>query len=349
MKAKIKIMGECRRKSKYFSLPFECQREIFGSDHLTHKRIRKFCCKNKRIRLLAKPKHYTPKFLNENEIPNDKEIEVVHANEIELPTRIKLLAFPKVRKLIATRDAYQGGNVDKNRILKIENLASRSMLSMYSRLANVQFVSKPEKNKKWTKEDFARHCEWLKKRACPKPLRLPPKIKRKKVPLKKLLVSIYQLSIPRHPREKFLKHHGYKSVVKKSAMLYEPSDRINKLSVPRKIVIDDEFSEPLDPFVVNPSSLIYKPSRRIKELATPKNSPILDKEEEEEKELDELPSGVSKKALKAIITPRTIELSKPRPLIDVDDQETPNVNPKALKAKATPRILQLAKPREYPK
>lgn len=331
-------------KSKLLTLPFECKREIVGSDHLVVKRARKFRCRSKRIRLLATPKHLTPKFFKPPEMKIGKTIEITRPYENLLPTRIKLLAFPKVRKLLASHDAYRG-MIKRERLKRIENLASRSLLTMYSRLANVQIPLKQQRTAKWTKEDWARHCEWLQKRACPKIERQPRRIKRKNVPLKKLLVSIYHLSMPRHQRTKYLPPHGYESVVKESAKIYEPTKRIITLSVPKKIHANEEEGGTED-YGVDPNALTYKPTRRIEELAIPKQLP----KSTDTPDSEETPSGVLKRALKGAPTPRTVELSKPRAAGgDDDDEEKPNVNPKALKARATPRILELSKPREYPK
>lgn len=57
--------------------------------------------------------------------------------------------------------------------------------------------------------------------------------------------------------------------------------------------------------------------------------------------------GVLKRALKASVSQRILDLAKPKDKgeDDEDQEERPLVNPKALKAKPTPRILQLAQPR----
>lgn len=54
-----------------------------------------------------------------------------------------------------------------------------------------------------------------------------------------------------------------------------------------------------------------------------------------------------KRALKAKLNQRTLDLSKPKEKADDDEdmEDKPLVNPKALKAKPTPRIIQLAQPR----
>lgn len=78
-------------------------------------------------------------------------------------------------------------------------------------------------------------------------------------------------------------------------------------------------------------------------LAAPKVSP---KDLTEEIETTEF--GVIKRALKASVSQRILDLAKPkeRGEDDEDAEEKPLVNPKALKAKPTPRILELAQPRQ---
>lgn len=63
--------------------------------------------------------------------------------------------------------------------------------------------------------------------------------------------------------------------------------------------------------------------------------------------MDVTEHGVLKRALKAKLKDRTLELAKPKEKADDEDdaEEKPLVNPKALKAKPTPRILKLAEPR----
>lgn len=77
---------------------------------------------------------------------------------------------------------------------------------------------------------------------------------------------------------------------------------------------------------------------RLKKLAVPKPSPKADDNSQF------TPFGVIKRALKANINQRVLQLSKPKDK-DEEEEEKPLVNPKALKAKPTPRILELAKPR----
>ncbi|CRK91447.1 CLUMA_CG005116, isoform A [Clunio marinus] len=316
--------------------------KIFGSDHLKAKRAKKFHCKSKRIRRLAEPKHLTPKHSEVMIQSNKIDIEVKRSYEEQTPVRIKLLAYPKVRKLVATRDAHKN-SIDNHWYGRFNGLIQRSLLTMYSRFANVQT---PERvcGKKWTRDDWMKHCEWLKKRALPKVVKTPPTPKNKKVPFSEIAESVLMLSQPRNPRERFKNVYGYISSVDAKALLYEPSERIVKLALPKQRKseekVDDEDEEEFQPFSVSLNALKYQPTDRIKELAIPKAT-------EKPEDLSEFTNfGVIKRALNAQPNQRTVELSKPKAVVDdEDDEEKPFVNPKALKAKATKRIIELAKPR----
>ena len=82
---------------------------------------------------------------------------------------------------------------------------------------------------------------------------------------------------------------------------------------------------------------------RLNALAAPK---FLNIAKEDAAEITEF--GVLKRALKATVSQRILDLSKPREKggDDEDEEEKPLVNPKALKAKPTPRIIELAQPRQ---
>lgn len=202
--------------------------KLFGSDQQNIKRARKYRCTTKRIRRLAEPKYSTRKYCENGERSGKAAIEIVRSFEEQTPVRIKLLAYPKVRQLVSSRDTYKN-IVNRLWYERFEGLIRKSMLTMYSRLANVQM---PEKipHKKWTKADWERHCEWLKARACPRNPKKPPRIRRKKAPLKNLMDSINVLAIPKNPRGKYEPWCGYKSNVKESALMYEPTERILKLA-----------------------------------------------------------------------------------------------------------------------
>lgn len=85
----------------------------------------------------------------------------------------------------------------------------------------------------------------------------------------------------------------------------------------------------------------FHSAERLKKLATSKPRP----QSFDYSQLTE--SGVVKRALKAKVNERTVELAKPKEKDD-EEEEKPLVNPKALKAKPTPRILELAKHRVIP-
>ncbi|KAG5670053.1 hypothetical protein PVAND_000339 [Polypedilum vanderplanki] len=312
----------------------------FGSDHLKEERAKKFRCPSRRIRVLAQPKYLTRRILQ----PNQKVKKVQVIREYELPTRIKMLSIPKVRRLVASLDEYKNF-ISTHRIRNYDDLIQKSIRTMYSRLANVH-MKKKRKPKKWTEEDKKRHCQWLQKRAVPKVYKtLPKTMPRKVVPLKKLQHSIFNLSRPRFPRQKYRPSYGYKSTVKDSAKLFIPSKRLLELSVAKKQFKnendDADVDEDFIPFQVKPEALKYTITERVKQLATPKSKPAPHENSEYTKH------GVIQRALKAATSARTLELAKPKEG-EEELKPKPLVSKSALKAKPTPRILELSKPRKNP-
>lgn len=228
---------------------------IVGRDHLKTKRAKKFQS-SKRIQHLAQPKYYTRKYVEEETSQGKAAVEIIRTYEEQTPVRIKLLAYPQVRRLVASRNAYKG-IIDKQWYGRFEDLIRRAMLTMYSRMANVQLPDKIQRAN-WTRADWQKHCEWLKKRALPKMEKLPSPCKPKKVPLNNLMASMFVLSQPRHPRPKYVSRCGYLSTVKFSAQRYEPTERILKLAEPKQLKKDED--EPaFEPFHVNPNALSYQP------------------------------------------------------------------------------------------
>lgn len=305
---------------------------------------KRFRCRSKRLRRLAKPKFITPKFSTcEEEVDNKFKVQII--KEEQIPVRIKMLAFPKVRKLVATREEFDS-IVDKEWNSRFKTLIDKSKVTLYSRLANVTLPDPSKKKEKWTVQDWQKHSFWLKKNAQPKPIFVAqpeqPKsiyMKRYRVPTSDdddLDVTMHRLAMPRHPRKKYKPFCGYKSTVDTSALTYNITERTLKLS--KKPEKKEEVA-PLverDPFSVNPIALKAKPTKRIIELAKPK----------EVKKPSTGPSlteyGVLARSLKATSSQRTLELAKPRDHDDDDDEVRPFVNPKALKAKPSKRILELA-------
>lgn len=316
------------------------------------KRIpKKLRCRSKRLQNLAKPKLITPKYssCNTSSIENKFKVQIV--SEEQTPVRIKMLSFPKVRKLVATRREFDGV-VDEEWNERLKELIDKSKLTLYSRLANVTLLPAPHGQlvKKWTPADWQRHNEWLKKNAEPKPIFVAKEQPPKSVYMKRyrqkstdedLDEAMDRLAKPRHPRKKFRPFCGYKSTVETSALKYKISERTLKLSTKTvKSPPQDEAQVERDPFSVNVDALKAKPSKRIIELAKPKGI----RRESIGPTVTEF--GILARSLKASSSQRTLELAKPREKDDDDDdEERPNVNPKALKAKPSKRILELAQPR----
>lgn len=243
--------------------PCDCTK-IIGRDHLKMKRARKFRCKSKRISLLALPRYLTKKHCVEEPESAKTTIEIIRPNEEQTPVRIQWLAYPKVRKLVSSREEYKQ-IVDREWFGRFDTLIKRSMLTMYSRLSNVQLPSKCER-RKWTSADWKRHCEWLKKNALPRPIQKPLPINRERIPLEQLTPSIQKLANPRYPRSKYRQHCGYVSTVKDAAQIYQPTDRIMSLAIPKQRDIEEETKE-LTTFGVSPAALMYKPSKFLWKLS----------------------------------------------------------------------------------
>lgn len=252
----VEESGSCKRPEP--EMPCDCI-PIVGRDHLKTERARKFRCKSKRIRHLAQPKYNNSQCCETPQPQRKQPVEVIRTDE-ETPLRIKMLAYPEVRKLVSSREAYKG-IVEKQWHGRFEELIRRSMLTMYSRIANVLLPEKSQR-RKWTRTERQRHCEWLKKRALPKAEKSPTLIKRKKVPLINLIESMFVLSQPRAPRVKYAKRCGYVSNVKYSAKTYEATERIQQLAQPKRPKEEDDVDENnLDPFAVNPQALKFTPSK----------------------------------------------------------------------------------------
>lgn len=255
----------CEDVSDGGTAPFKCPvsstpcETIVGHDHLKKKRARKFRCRSKRITSLAQPKYLTRKYLEEETCNGKAAVEVIRTFEEQTPVRIKLLAYPKVRKLVSSREAYRN-IVDKQWYERFEELIQRSMLTMYSRMADVQLPNRSQR-KKWTRADWQRHCEWLKKRAMPKMQPAQTEKKRKNVPLKDLMKSMEKLSKPRHENTKFRSSCGFKSSVKIGTLNYKPTERILKLAEPKHSKSDEDLELEFEPFQVNPRALVTVASK----------------------------------------------------------------------------------------
>lgn len=109
---------------------------LFGMDHLKEKRLRALKCK-KRIRILAQPKHqcwkYIPQMVSR---PANQKIEIIRTYQEQTPVRIRLLAYPKVRKLLSARNEYKNF-IDAAWLKRFDELIQTSLKTMYSRISNV--------------------------------------------------------------------------------------------------------------------------------------------------------------------------------------------------------------------
>jgi hypothetical protein len=110
--------------------------KLFGMDHLKEKRLRAIKCK-KRIRVLAQPKHQCWKFASPEISPGKQRIEIDRTYQEQTPVRIRLLAYPKVRKLLAARNEYKNF-IDKAWLTRFDALIQKSLRTLYSRISNVR-------------------------------------------------------------------------------------------------------------------------------------------------------------------------------------------------------------------
>lgn len=93
---------------------------------------------SRRIGKLAKPKCRGAKFHHRPVSQYGRTIQLLRAyQEPYASTRIQQLALPKVRKLIAARDAYRRF-INRCWYDRFGKRIKRSMFTVYSRLANVQ-------------------------------------------------------------------------------------------------------------------------------------------------------------------------------------------------------------------
>lgn len=110
-------------------------RKFFGTTHLKELKMSKLKCK-KRIKVLAQPRHQREKYFPKLIEPGKPKVQVIRSYEEQTPVRIKLLSYPKVRKLISARNEYKDF-VNKAWMKRFDRLIEESLYTMYSRLANV--------------------------------------------------------------------------------------------------------------------------------------------------------------------------------------------------------------------
>lgn len=126
------------------------------------KRLRRHFRAPPRIRWLARPKQQTAKFTQPLVVPRGRQIQIIRDPLIS--TRLKQLAVPKVRKLVATRNACCRFK-DALYIDRFDRMIKKSLFTVYSRLANVEVPPRRTPPPKWTESEWQAHYEWLGRRA----------------------------------------------------------------------------------------------------------------------------------------------------------------------------------------
>ncbi|KAH8381446.1 hypothetical protein KR093_004941, partial [Drosophila rubida] len=315
-------------------IPYDAQcfmRDISRDLNKLYKRHEKTFVKSKRLMELAMPLHPKGRFVPKCACPFKKTIEIIPA-DYPSNTRTEQLALPTVRRLLHRRKHAMAigdkiGESILNRWLRY------SYMSLYSRLANMQPLKKPQKKKKPSAKDKKRHAAYIEKLSKAKVAQEPPAPERKAGDFSerrmKKLARPKVIEVVEKPDWELTP--GMKS--------YVASDRIKTMAEPvhRPDVHTNE-----EPEKVSPTALKYKPSARIKEMSQPlaKNDATL------AGDLKEDPFSISPNALKYKPSSRIKELAEPKEFENTHIRENPfAISPAALKAKASPRLIELAKPK----
>ncbi|KAH8256485.1 hypothetical protein KR032_010909, partial [Drosophila birchii] len=289
--------------------------------------------KRRRLMEMAVPRVRVGRFVPKCACPFTKSIEMVYPCQAESHTRTEQLALPTVRRLLYRRRAaiLAGDEIGEgilNRLLRY------SYMSLYSRLANSQPLTKPKKKKKKTEKQLAKQQKYLAKLSKPKVPPEPPKLERKVGEVDE--ARLKTLSSPKS----YVEEVKPKWELTPDMKNFKASKRLKAIAAPiqRENVHINE-----NPEKVNPTALRYKPSARIKEMAEPLKTRDANQGSADVKEN---PFGISPNALKYKPTSRIKELAEPKEFENTHIRENPfAISPAALKAKASPRLIELAKPK----
>ncbi|KAH8383800.1 hypothetical protein KR009_010590 [Drosophila setifemur] len=289
--------------------------------------------KRRRLMEMAVPLRRTCRFLPRCSCPFSKTIEMVRPCDAESHTRTEQLALPLVRRLLQRRrlaiaEEDEVGEAILNRWLRY------SYMSLYSRLANIQPLTKPAKKKKKTEKQKLRHEKYIEKLS--KPRKVPEPEKGDKVAKQSNPDRLKKLATPRN----FLVEAKLPWELTPEMKHYKASKRIKQISAPieRENVHINE-----NPEKVSPNALRYKPSPRIKEMSEP---PAARDANQGAADVKENPFAISPNALKYKPSTRIKELAEPREFENTHIRENAfAISPAALKAKASPRLIELAKPK----
>ncbi|XP_012278080.1 uncharacterized protein LOC105698418 [Orussus abietinus] len=273
------------------------------------------CRTSKRLKIMAQPRSINKKYDPAKAPPYVPRIHPKTLNATP-SKRVMDLALPRKCTVVATKRFAEG---NRTMTLTVENLLTRIRKSRYQRyrlLCNALAHQAAAKEAKLQKKlhraltkpsDWERHNQVLERIAQPKTVPKPKPI-----------------------------DTGHKTKRRKPDMKL-----IESLAQP----VGREVGEVRDPFRVAKGALNYKITDRVRRLAVRKNPPEI--------HAPRIPGGVSRAATRAIATPRLITLAKPavRPAGLVTDlkEDAFSVPPRALKAVCTPRTKRLARPRTYGK
>ncbi|KAH8236498.1 sperm microtubule associated protein 2-like [Drosophila bipectinata] len=334
LKLKDAVRPDCCRVADPIPYDGECfVRDIGKELEKLSRRHERMFVKRRRLMEMAVPNRRTCRFVPKCACLFSKTIEMVRPCDAQSHTRTEQLALPPVRRLLQRRRAavHNGDKIGEsilNRWLRY------SYMSLYSRLANIQPLTKPKKKKKKSEKVLAKHDQYIQKLANPKKVPSPPKPERKTGTSDR--ARLKKLSTPRAFHEEVKRNWELTPEMKN----YKASKRLNEISQPvqRENVHINESPEK-----VSPNALKYKPSARIKEMSEPlttrdANQGLAD--------VKENPFGIAPNALKYKPTNRIKELAEPKEFENTHIRENPfAISPAALKAKASPRLIELAKPK----
>nr|XP_022918206.1 uncharacterized protein LOC111427339 [Onthophagus taurus] len=155
--------------------------------------------------------------------------------------------------------------------------------------------------------EYKKHVEeWLETAAKPKPVpEAPPVDRGPHCNIDDIKEHIDALSTPPTVKEKYVEPPPPKHLVKESALLYVPTERVQQLATipPRMLIKEPEFK----PGAVKRGALMHKTTEYDNKMSVPRARASAN-----DADLKEDPFSISKNALKYKASPRIIELAKPQ-------------------------------------
>ncbi|XP_037951012.1 uncharacterized protein LOC119681796 [Teleopsis dalmanni] len=287
--------------------------------------------KKRRLWDLSSPRCRSTKFEPPYiDIVNRNKTRIVRLEEPVL-SRSEQLSLPRSRKLLELKKSPAFHEFEPLRKSNVNRRVRKSLLSVYSRLGNVQPPQKPVKPPQLSKAELKFHADYTKRLAKPKALPKPPQVERtKKIYNKK---RTKKLAKPKVHQEEPINEWKFTRALQN----YQPSQRIRNLAIPKQSLMQE--SNP-NAFKVKKSALHYNVSRRIVELSLPS---VTLSDQNVRKNVN----VISSSALSAKPSKRIIDLAEPRVRSLPKDLPLPYISRKALKAKISKRLIELAKPKQY--